>query len=99
MIDDFAEYILQLYVMLVNTISQQVIEPNYILKESKIPPKKMRNEIRCSICENTAFKVERIEPEIIILICENCGEIHQITPEIFAHKILYLNFCISNMKK
>ena len=85
--------------MLVNTISQQVIEPNYILKESKIPPKNMRNEIRCSICENTAFKVERIEPEIILLICENCGEIHEINPDIFANKMLYLNFQVSDKKK
>ena len=82
-----------------NTISQQVIEPNYILKESKTQSRNMRNEIRCSICENIAFKVERIEPEIILLICDNCGEIHQITPEIFPHKILYLNFCNSNNKK
>ena len=36
------------------------------------------------------------EKEIEILICENCGEIHKITPEIFSNKMLYLKFCISN---
>jgi hypothetical protein len=48
---------------------------------------------------NGKFKIERIAPEKILLICESCGEIHRITPDIFAQKMLYLKFCISDKKK
>ena len=33
-------------------------------------------EPKCSICEYTFFKVERVSPDKIILTCENCGEQH-----------------------
>jgi len=29
---------------------------------------------KCSICERTLFKVERVSPDIVRLTCENCGE-------------------------
>jgi hypothetical protein len=48
---------------------------------------------------NSKFKIECIAPEKILLICESCGEIHRITPDIFAQKMLYLKFCISDKKK
>ena len=69
-----------------------------MLRESALISKNTKKEIRCSICENCDFKVKRIAPEIILLICENCGEIHEINPEIFAHKMLYLQFQISDKK-
>ena len=81
------------------TISKQIIQSNSKFEVNKLEPKTVRNEIRCSICENGFFKVERIAPEKILLICENCGEIHRITPEIFAQKTLYLKFCVSDKKK
>jgi hypothetical protein len=33
-------------------------------------------EPKCSICDQTYFKVERIAPDKIRLTCENCGEQH-----------------------
>jgi hypothetical protein len=81
----------------VNKISNQIFNSNKLIKGNK-SVSNFKKEIKCSICENNNFNVERIEPEIILLICENCGEIHKITPEIFSNKMLYLKFCISNTK-
>ncbi len=80
-------------------MSKQAFQSNVILRKSKLIPENAKNEICCSICGNINFKVERIAPETILLICENCGEIHKINPGIFAHKMLYLKFGISDIKK
>lgn len=96
---NFVECILSLFVRLVTTISGKGIQSSGMFRESKLVPNEVENKISCSICENNNFRVERVEPEIILLICENCGEIHKITPEIFAHKMLYLKFNISDLKK
>ena len=82
----------------VNTISKQISKSNGMVGRSE-RTKNFCTDIKCSICENINFKVERIEPEIILLICENCGQIHKITPEIFSHKMLYLKFCHSDAPK
>ena len=81
-----------------NTISGQVFDPKEMTRRNGLTSN-IRNEIKCSLCENSTFKAERIEPEIILLICENCGEIHEVTPEIFSHKMLCLKFCISDALK
>ena len=83
---------------MVNTISGQVLDSNEMIRTRELISN-VRNEIKCSICENSTFKVERVEPEIFLLICENCGEIHEVTPEIFSHKMLYLRFCKSGTLK
>ena len=36
----------------------------------------VNEEPKCSICDQTYFKVERIAPDKIRLTCENCGEQH-----------------------
>lgn len=79
-------------------MSKQILNSNKLIGENK-SNSDYTNEIKCSICENNDFKVERIEPEIILLICENCGEIHKVTPEIFYHKTLCLKFCISDISE
>ena len=40
-------------------------------------------EPKCTICDYTFFKVERLSPDKIMLTCENCGEQHLlfITPK------------------
>ena len=81
----------------VNEISKQIFNSNKLIKGNN-SVSNFKKEIKCSICENNDFKVERIEPEVILLICENCGEIHKVTPEIFSNKMLYLKFCTSNTK-
>jgi translation initiation factor 2 beta subunit (eIF-2beta)/eIF-5 len=48
------------------------------LKSKRVVKKYMKNETRCTICENTVFRVDRITPELIMLTCENCGEPHMI---------------------
>jgi hypothetical protein len=35
-------------------------------------------EPKCTICDYTFFKVERVSPDKIRLTCENCGEKHLI---------------------
>jgi hypothetical protein len=47
-------------------------------------------EPKCSICDYTYFKVERVSPDKIRLTCENCGEEHLIviSSEIIDHAIL-----------
>ena len=80
-------------------MSNQTIRSNRMFRVHRLKPKAVGNEIKCSICENGFFKVERIAPEQILLICENCGEIHGITLDIFDQKMLYLKFCTSNKKK
>jgi len=48
------------------------------LKSERLVRKCMKNETKCMICESAVFKVDRITPELIMLICENCGEPHMI---------------------
>lgn len=90
-LSSFAEWVI--------TMSNQTIRSNRMFRVHRLKPKTVGNEIKCSICENGFFKVERIAPEQILLICENCGEIHGITPDIFDQKMLYLKFCTSDKKK
>jgi len=47
-------------------------------------------EPKCSICNYTFFKVERVSPDKIRLTCENCGEQHLIviSSETTNHSIL-----------
>ena len=35
-------------------------------------------QTKCFICEKSVFKVVRITPELIMMKCVNCGEIHMI---------------------
>ena len=95
----YIEHVLLFSAKLVKSMSEQTIQSNSLFRENKLIPRNAKNEISCSICENCNFKVERIAPEIIRLICENCGERYRITPNIFAHKMLYLEFCISDMNE
>ena len=55
-------------------------------------------ETSCTICDNSLFKIERISAEHIMLICENCGEIHVLTSELYNEK-LYLNFFCPEIKE
>ena len=55
-------------------------------------------EPKCSICDQTFFKVERIAPDKIRLTCENCGEQHLlvINSETTKHgslKLIVENVC------
>jgi hypothetical protein len=59
--------------------------------------KRLKTDIRCSICDNGYFKVERIAPEEIELTCENCGEVHKIAPDLFDKKLIYLKFYIPDI--
>ena len=46
------------------------------LKRDRLVKKYMKNETKCNMCDNTIFRVDRITPELVMLICENCGEPH-----------------------
>jgi hypothetical protein len=48
------------------------------LKSERLVRECMENGTKCIICANTVFKVDRITPELIMFICENCGEPHMI---------------------
>ena len=55
-------------------------------------------EPKCSICDQTYFKVERIAPDKIRLTCENCGEHHLLvinseTSNQSSLKLVVDNFC------
>lgn len=36
------------------------------------------NQTKCFVCNKSVFKVARIKPELIMMKCINCGEIHMI---------------------
>lgn len=54
------------------------------------------NETRCFVCDNRVFRVGRVSPELIMLICENCGESHMIEADSDKGKI-YLKFWSSEV--
>ena len=33
---------------------------------------------KCFVCNKSVFKVTRIKPELIMMKCVNCGEIHMV---------------------
>lgn len=47
-------------------------------ESERIVEKYMKNETKCTICKGAVFRVERITPELIMLVCENCGEPHMV---------------------
>ena len=52
--------------------------------------KGISEEPKCSICEQSCFKVERVSPDIIRLVCENCGESYLIITN--SEKAVHLEF-------
>ena len=57
----------------------------------------LNKEPKCSICDQTYFKVERIAPDKIRLTCENCGEQHILLIESEASKKSSLKFEIEDV--
>jgi translation initiation factor 2 beta subunit (eIF-2beta)/eIF-5 len=35
-------------------------------------------QTKCFVCNKSVFKVARIKPELIMMKCSNCGEIHMV---------------------
>jgi hypothetical protein len=66
------------------TMQERIIQPYSDLKRDEWIREYFGNETRCVICGNNFFKVERISPERIMLICENCKETHLICAEIYG---------------
>jgi hypothetical protein len=64
------------------TMQKQIIKPYSDLKRDELIREYFGNETRCVICGNNLFEIERISPERIMLICENCKETHLICTEI-----------------
>lgn len=54
-------------------------------------------EPKCSICDQTFFKVERITPDKIRLTCENCGEQHLLVINSQASKQSSLKLVVENL--
>jgi hypothetical protein len=48
------------------------------LESGRIVKKYMKNETKCTICKGSVFRVDRVTPELIMLVCENCGEPHMV---------------------
>lgn len=48
------------------------------LENGKPLSQSIKDETKCTICENTVFRVCSVTSELIMLTCENCGESHMI---------------------
>lgn len=87
------------------TMQEKLIQRYSDLKRDELIREYFGNKTRCEICENNLFKVERISPERIMLMCENCKETHLICAEICGEDTLraraFLSFLCSEteMKK
>jgi hypothetical protein len=56
------------------------------LEKEKVTKDYMKNMTTCSICKNSVFRIDRITPELIRLVCETCGETHMIGADLSANR-------------
>ena len=81
-------------------MKQHIIQCDSGSKRGELIKRYLGNKTRCVICENNVFEVERISPERIMLMCENCKETHLICAEIAAEDMLLSFLCPeTEMKK
>jgi translation initiation factor 2 beta subunit (eIF-2beta)/eIF-5 len=49
-------------------------------------------ETKCFVCDNSIFKVARITPELVMMKCTKCGEIHMIAAKSADEEVTALTF-------
>jgi hypothetical protein len=81
-------------------MQEQIIQRNSGPKRDELIREYLGNKTKCVICENNLFEVRRISPERVMLMCENCKEIHLIYAE-GSGKYNFLSFLCpeTEMKK
>lgn len=45
--------------------------------------------IECFVCQGNSFKVTRVTPELVMLKCKNCSEIHMMSTRTNSNKIMF----------
>ena len=49
-------------------------------------------QTKCFVCNKSVFKVARIKPELIMMKCINCGEIHMVGAKSADEEVAALTF-------
>lgn len=58
------------------------------IRRNPFVQKYMANETKCLKCGNTVFKVERMSPEQVMLVCNNCGEPHLMDAQLDEDRVV-----------
>ena len=74
-------------------MQEQIIQPYSGSKREELIREYFGNKTRSVICEKNLFEVERISPERIVLMCENCKETHLICAKISAEDTFLSFMC------
>lgn len=45
--------------------------------------------IECFVCKGNSFKVTRVTPELVMMKCKNCSEIHMMSTQTNSNKIMF----------
>lgn len=45
--------------------------------------------IECFVCKGNSFKVTRVTPELVMMKCKNCSEIHMMSTQASSSKIAF----------
>jgi len=63
-------------------VKEHVEKAMEAIRKNSFVQKYMSNETKCLKCGNTVFQVERMSPEQVMLICDNCSEPHLIDAQL-----------------